>query len=54
MTHYRIQWKYLTTDNNSTVQGEGHWHDSKELLEETILHYNKKYKGEIHHWLQTK
>ena len=51
MEQYRIQWKYL--EPNSTVQGAGQWHNSKELLEDAIIYYNDKYKDEIHHWIQT-
>ena len=54
MTQYRIQWKSFNKETNTTIFGHGQWHDSKELLEENILHYNEKYKGEIQHWLQTK
>ena len=54
MTQYRIQWKSFNKETNSYVFGNGKWHDSKEFLEENILHNNKKYRGEIHHWLQTK
>ena len=50
MKQYRIKWKEL----NGTVQGHGAWHDSKKLLEQNILYYNDKHKGEIHYWLQTK
>ena len=52
MKQYRIEWKHL----NDATQGHGVWHDSNDLdlLKENIMYYNKKYKGEIHHWLQTK
>ena len=50
MKQYRIKWKEL----NGTVQGHGAWHDSKKLLEQNILYYNDKHKGEIYYWLQTK
>ena len=47
MEQYRIEWKYL----NNAAQGCGQWHNSKELLEESILYYNDKYKGKIYHWM---
>ena len=54
MTQYRIQWKSFNKETNTTIFGHGKWHDTKEFLEEDILYCNEKYKGEIHHWLQTK
>ena len=46
---YRIQWKSLLTDYTS----HGGWFGTKDkkLLETWIKESNKKYKGELHHWL---
>ena len=53
MKQYRIEWMHL---NHDAVRGHGEWQDSNDLdlLKENISYYNKQYKGEIHHWLQTK
>lgn len=33
--------------------GNGQWYASREMLDENIKFMNKKYKGEINHWIGT-
>jgi len=52
MIKYRVFWKSILTN----CEGHGDWFKSKDkvLLENCIQHLNKKYKGEINHWLEKK
>lgn len=46
---YRIEWECLSTN----YKGNGQWYDTREILDENIKFMNKKYKGEINHWIGT-
>ena len=50
MTQYRIEYRYIKTNYTS----HGCWHNSKKLIEDHINHLNKKYKGDMEHWIGIK
>ena len=51
MRSYRIEWISLLTD----YRGHGSWQDfnNRARVNEYIKELNKKYKGEIKHWIVT-
>jgi hypothetical protein len=50
MTQYRIEWSII--QNN--YGGVGPWHNSKEVIESWVKYLNKKYHGDIQHWIGEK
>ena len=57
MTQYRIEWSIIQNNYNLSeleTREVGPWHNSKEVVEAWVKYLNKKYHGDIQHWIGEK